>query len=46
MNRARLMMLAALLTACAGFLTLSQSVHAGHDDLLYHCAELGLMPGR
>jgi len=46
MNRARLLMFAALLLACAGFLTLSHSVHAGHDDLPTYCAGLGLLPGR
>jgi hypothetical protein len=46
MNRAKLLMFAALLMACAGFLTLSQSVHAGHDDLPYQYADLGLTLGR
>jgi len=41
MNRARLLMFAAVLMACAGFLMLSQSVHAGHDDYL-HTAGLAL----
>ena len=31
MNRDKLLMLSALLMACAGFLLLSQSVHAGHE---------------
>jgi hypothetical protein len=34
MNRAKMLMLAALMIACAGFLTLSQSSHAGHDEVL------------
>jgi hypothetical protein len=41
MNRAKLLMLAAVLMACAGFLTLSQSVHAGADEF-YRTADLGL----
>jgi hypothetical protein len=41
MNRARLLMFAALLMACAGFLMLSQSVHAGHDDY-WHSAGIAL----
>ena len=45
MNRAKLLMFTAVLMACAGFLTLSQSVHAGHDDF-YRTVELGLVPGR
>lgn len=44
MNRAKFLMFAALLIACAGFMTLSQSVHAGHEAL--HTAELGLVLGR
>jgi hypothetical protein len=45
MNRAKLLMFTAVLMACAGFLMLSQSVHAGHDDF-YRTADLGLAPGR
>ena len=45
MNRAKLLMLTALLTACAGFLMLSQSVHAGYDEF-YRTADLGLATGR
>jgi hypothetical protein len=45
MNRAKLLMFTAVLMACAGFLMLSQSVHAGHDDF-YRTADLGLVPGR
>ncbi|HEU5296416.1 MAG TPA: hypothetical protein VFU71_16680 [Burkholderiaceae bacterium] len=41
MNRAKLLMLTALTMACAGFLMLSQSVHAEHDGL--RTAELGLV---
>ena len=32
MNRDKLLMFAALLMACAGFLMVSQSVHAGADE--------------
>jgi len=32
MDRAKLLMFAAVLMACAGFLVLSQSVHAGYDE--------------
>ncbi|HTP73020.1 MAG TPA: hypothetical protein VML58_12435 [Burkholderiaceae bacterium] len=32
MNRDKLLMFAALLMACAGFLMVSQSVHAGSDE--------------
>ena len=46
MNRARLLMLAAVLMACVGFLMLSQTVHADSDDLLFRTAELGLAVGR
>lgn len=45
MNRAKLLMLAGLLTACAGFVTLSQSVHAGSDEMSYR-AELSLALAR
>ena len=45
MNRARLLMFTAVLMACAGFLMLSQSVHAGYDDF-YRTADLGLAAGR
>ena len=45
MNRAKLLMVTALLMACAGFLMLSQSVHAG-DDEFYRSAALDLAPGR
>jgi len=45
MDRAKLLMYTAALMACAGFLMLSQSVHAGPDEL-YRSAALGLMPGR
>jgi|KBSMisStandDraft_5_1062788.scaffolds.fasta_scaffold1454704_2 hypothetical protein len=34
MNRAKMLMFAALLAAFAGFLTLSQSSHAGHEEML------------
>ena len=40
MNRDKLLMLAALLMACAGFLTLSHPVHAGPDAWLARSAEL------
>ena len=46
MNRAKLLMFAALFMACAGFLMLSQTVHADSDDLLFRTAELGLAVGR
>jgi hypothetical protein len=42
MNRARLLMFAALLMAFAGFTMLSQSVQAGHDGV----AEWSLALGR
>jgi hypothetical protein len=45
MNRARLLMFAALLMAFAGFTMLSQSVQAGHDGL-YGAAELSLALSR
>jgi len=45
MNRAKLLMVTAVLMACAGFLMLSQSVHAG-DDEFCRTAALGLVPGR
>lgn len=45
MNRAKVLMFAALAMACAGFMMLSQSVHAG-DELFFHAAELGLVVGR
>ena len=45
MNRARLLMFAGLLTACAGFVMLSQTVHAGSDETFYR-AELSLALGR
>ena len=45
MNRAKMLMFAALLMACAGFLMLSQPVQAGHDHF-YRIADLGLVPGR
>jgi hypothetical protein len=45
MNRARLLMCTAVLMACAGFMTLSQTVHAGHDDF-YRSAAFGLATGR
>lgn len=45
MNRARLLMFAAVLMACAGFLTLSQSVQAG-DHEFYRSASLDLPLGR
>jgi hypothetical protein len=40
MNRDKLLMFSALLMACAGFLMLSQSVHAGHDAWSIHAVEL------
>ena len=40
MNRAKLLMFSALLMACAGFLVLSHSVHAGADEWQIHAAEL------
>ena len=46
MNRANLLMFAALVLACAGFMMLSQSVHAGPDELFFRTAELGLAVGR
>jgi len=45
MNRDKLLMLTALLMACAGFVMLSQSVHAGYDEPL-RTADLGLMVTR
>jgi len=45
MDRAKLLMFAALFMACAGFLMLSQTVHADSDDL-FRTAELGLAIGR
>jgi len=45
MNRARLLMFTAVLMACAGFLTLSQPVHAEHEQVL-RMAELGQVLGR
>jgi len=45
MNRARLLMFAALLMAFAGFTMLSQSVQAG-DDGLYGAAEWSLALSR
>jgi hypothetical protein len=46
MNRAKLLMFAALFTACAGFLMLSQSVHADSDDVFFRTAALGLAISR
>ena len=46
MNRAKLLMFAAVFMACAGFLMLSQAVHADSDDLYLRTAELGLAIGR
>jgi hypothetical protein len=46
MNRAKLLMFAALLMACAGFLSISQSTQAGRDDLPTRCAALSLVLGR
>ena len=43
MNRAKLLMISALLIACAGFLMLSQSVQAGADAPLVLTADLGLI---
>jgi len=45
MNRDKVLMFTAVLMACAGFLMLSQSVHAGYDDF-YRTADLALAPGR
>jgi hypothetical protein len=42
MNRDKLLMFAALLMACAGFVMLSQSVHAGAHDWAVRTADLGL----
>lgn len=41
MNRDKLLMFAALLMACAGFLVLSHSVYADTDELLIHSAHAG-----
>lgn len=41
MNRDKLLMFAAVLMACAGFLLLSQSVRAGHDTRLAHAVDAG-----
>jgi hypothetical protein len=46
MNRAKLLMFAAVLMACAGFLVLSQAVHADSDEPYLRTAELGLAIGR
>ena len=46
MNRAKLLMFAAVFMACAGFLMLSQTVHADSDELFFRTAQLGLAIGR
>jgi len=42
MNRPKVLMFTALAVACAGFLLLSQTVHAGHENLLDRTAGLSL----
>jgi len=42
MDRAKLLMFAALLMACASFLVLTQSVHAGYDEF-FRTAQLGAL---
>jgi hypothetical protein len=46
MNRPKLLLLTALAVACAGFLMLSQAVHAGHENLLDPTAGLSMALAR